>query len=330
MFNKNFYKNKIILITGATGSIGKSLVLKLLKINCKTIRALSNDENGLFNLKTLIEKNKLNLKKVRFLYGDIREYERCVLATNKVDIVIHAAALKHVEICNYNPNEAIKTNIYGTQNIVNAAIENKVKNFMHISTDKAAMATTTMGQTKSLAEKLIIDSGINTGYIPIKFSAVRFGNILASRGSVVEKFIYQIKNKMPLTVTDKNMIRYFMTINIATDMILNSISIAKGSEVFIFKNIGKFKILDLAKALIKNFKSKSISKIKFTKKQNGEKINEKFVSNDEIEFLKEIKKMYVLDFSNRYKIKKVKNIVLKEKILKQDQIIKLLKKENII
>ena len=328
MSNKNFYKNKTILITGATGSIGRSLVLKLLKKNCKTIRAMSNDENGLFNLKTLIEKNNLNLKKIRFLYGDIREYERCILATNKVDVVIHTAALKHVEICNYNPNEAIKTNIYGTQNIVNASIENKVKNFMHISTDKAAMATTTMGQTKSLSEKLIINSGINTGYIPIKFSAVRFGNILASRGSVIEKFIYQIKNKMSLTVTHKNMIRYFMTIDVATGMILDSISIAKGSEVFIFKNIGKFKILDLAKALIKNFKFKS--KIKFTNKQNGEKIDEKFVSNDEIEFLKEIKKMYVLDFANRYKTKKVKNISLNEKILNQDQIIKFLKKENII
>ena len=161
MKNNNFYKNKIILITGATGSIGKSLVLKLLRTNCKTVRALSNDEDGLFKLKTSIEKNKINLNKIRFLYGDIREYDRCLMATKNVDIVIHAAALKHVEICNYNPNEAIKTNIYGTQNMVNSSIDNKVSNFLHISTDKAAMATTTMGQTKSLAEKLIINSGIN-------------------------------------------------------------------------------------------------------------------------------------------------------------------------
>ena len=199
---------------------------------------------------------------------------------------------------------------------------------MHISTDKAAMATTTMGQTKSLAEKLIINSGINTGYIPIKFSAVRFGNILASRGSVIEKFIYQIKNKMSLTVTDKNMIRYFMTINVATEMILSAISIAKGSEVFIFKNIGKFKIIDLANALMKYFKVRN--KIKFTHKQDGEKIEEKFVSNDEITFLKEIKNMYILDFVNRYNIKKVKKIKLNEKILNKDEIIKLLKKENVI
>ena len=231
MKNNNFYKNKIILITGATGSIGKSLVLKLLRTNCKTVRALSNDEDGLFKLKTSIEKNKINLNKIRFLYGDIREYDRCLMATKNVDIVIHAAALKHVEICNYNPNEAIKTNIYGTQNMVNSSIDNKVSNFLHISTDKAAMATTTMGQTKSLAEKLIINSGINTGFVSIKFSAVRFGNILASRGSVIEKFIYQIKNNMPLTVTDKNMARYFMTIDVATKMILESISNASISLI---------------------------------------------------------------------------------------------------
>lgn len=328
MKNNNFYKNKIILITGATGSIGKSLVLKLLRTNCKTVRALSNDEDGLFKLKTSIEKNKINLNKIRFLYGDIREYDRCLMATKNVDIVIHAAALKHVEICNYNPNEAIKTNIYGTQNMVNSSIENKVSNFLHISTDKAAMATTTMGQTKSLAEKLIINSGINTGFVSIKFSAVRFGNILASRGSVIEKFIYQIKNNMPLTVTDKNMARYFMTIDVATKMILESISNAKGSEVFILKNIGKFKILDLATALAKYFKHNP--KIKFTNKQNGEKINEKFVSTDEINFLKETKNMYILDFGNNYKNKNVKKIELNERTLNQSEIISFLKKEHII
>jgi|TARA_B110000459_G_C16562793_1_gene472420 UDP-N-acetylglucosamine 4,6-dehydratase len=328
MTKNNFYKNKIILVTGATGSIGKSLVLKLLKTNCKTVRALSNDEDGLFKLKILIEKNKISLNKIRFLFGDIREYDRCLIATKNVDIVIHTAALKHVEICNYNPNEAIKTNIYGTQNMINSSIENKVKNFLHISTDKAAMATTTMGQTKSLAEKLIINSGINTGFVSIKFSAVRFGNILASRGSVIEKFIYQIKNNMPLTVTDKDMVRYFMTIDVASKMILESISSAKGSEVFILKNIGKFKILDLAISLGKYFKHKP--KIKFTNKQNGEKINEKFVSKNEINFLKETKNMYVLDFGNKYRLKNKKKIELNEKTLNQSEIIDFLKKEQVI
>ena len=328
MIKNNFYKDKIILITGATGSIGKSLVLKLLKTNCKTVRALSNDEDGLFKLKTLVEKNKINLNKIRFLYGDIREYDRCLIATKNVDIVIHAAALKHVEICDYNPNEAIKTNIYGTQNMINSSIENKVSNFLHISTDKAAMATTTMGQTKSLAEKLIINSGINTGFISIKFSAVRFGNILASRGSVIEKFIYQIKNNMPLTVTDKDMVRYFMTIESAVEMIINSIQISRGSEVFILKNIGKFKILDLATALTKYFKH--TPKIKFTNKQNGEKINEKFVSNDEINFLKETKNMYILDFGNKYKNKNIKKIEMNEKLLSEKEIILLFKKHKIL
>jgi FlaA1/EpsC-like NDP-sugar epimerase len=328
MNNTNFYKNKIILITGATGSIGSALVKQLITTSCKTIRALSNDEDGLYKLKTFLEENNKLIKKIRFLYGDIREYERCLVATRNVDIVIHAAAMKHVEICNYNPNEAIKTNIYGTQNIINASIENKVKNFLHISTDKAAMATTTMGQTKSLAEKLIIDSDISSGNPLIKFSAIRFGNILASRGSVVEKFIYKIKNNLPISITDKNMKRYFMTIKAASTSIVNCIPIAKGCEIFILKNVGKFKILDLAIALIKFFDKKS--KITFIGKQNGEKIDEKFLSDDETQFLKEIKNMYILDFENRYKIKKIKRIKLNENLLDRNQIIEFLKKEKII
>ena len=328
MTNKNFYKNKIILVTGATGSIGSSVVKELLKNNCKTVRALSNDEDGLFKLKTFFEDDKKSLKKIRFLYGDIREYERCLLATRNVDIVINAAAMKHVEICNYNPNEAIKTNLYGTQNLIQASIENNIKNFMHISTDKAAMATTTMGQTKSLAEKLIINSGIHAQNPPIKFSAIRFGNILASRGSVIEKFIYKIKNNSPLTVTDESMIRYFMTIKEESKSIINCIANAKGCEVFILKNIGKFKILDLAISLNKFFKSNT--KIKIIGKQDGEKINEEFVSDDEKSFLKEIKNMYVLDFDNRYKIKKSNLIKLNENVLNQKQIIEFLKKEKVL
>lgn len=328
MNKNNFYKNKVILITGATGSIGSALVSELIKTNCKTVRALSNDEDGLYRLKTLLEHDHKKIKKIRFLYGDIREYERCLRATKKVDIVIHAAAMKHVEICNYNPNEAIRTNIFGTQNLINASIENKVKNFLHISTDKAAMATTTMGQTKSLAEKLIIDSAANSGNPFIKFSAIRFGNILASRGSVVEKFLYKIKNNLPLYITDKNMTRYFMTINTASMGIINCLPIAKGCEIFILKNVGKFKILDLAISLIKFFNTKS--KIKFVTRQNGEKINEKFISDDETEFLKEMKNMYILDFNNRYKIKKIKKITLNENLLNKKQIIEFLKNQNII
>ncbi len=329
MFNKNLFKNKIVLVTGATGSIGKSLVQRILKTNCKTIRAMSNDEDGLFKLKSVIEINKNYIKKIRFLYGDIRDPERCELATKGVDIVIHAAAMKHVEICSYNPNEAIKTNILGTQNLIEASKKNKVKNFLFISTDKSALATTTMGQTKHLAEKLVLNAGMNAGKPPIKFSAIRFGNILASRGSVVEKFIYQIKANLPLTVTDKRMIRYFMTIENAVEMIISSIQISKGCEVFILKNMGKFKIMNLANALKKYFKYKK--QIKFIKKNIGEKLNEEFISEHEVKYLKENKQMYILDIGNRHKnLKKINQIKMNEKLLNDKEIILLFKKQKIL
>lgn len=329
MLNKNLFKNKIVLVTGATGSIGKSLVLRILKTNCKTIRAMSNDEDGLFKLKSVIEMNNNYIKKIRFLYGDIRDPERCELATKGVDIVIHAAAMKHVEICSYNPNEAIKTNILGTQNLIESSKKNKVKNFLFISTDKSALATTTMGQTKHLAEKLVLNAGMNTAKPSIKFSAIRFGNILASRGSVVEKFIYQIKTNLPLTVTDKRMIRYFMTIETAVEMIINSIQISKGCEVFILKNMGKFKIMNLANALKKYFKYKK--QIKFIKKNIGEKLNEEFISEHEVKYLKENKQMYILDIDNRHKnLKKVNQIKMNEKLLNEKEIVLLFKKQKIL
>ena len=162
--NKDFFKNKTILITGATGSIGSAITEKILETNCKVVRALSNDEDGIYKLSENLSKKKeklsINMKKnkIRYLIGDVRDSKRCNELCQDVDIVIHAAAMKHVPICEYNPDEAKKTNFYGTKNIINASIKNKVKKLLFISTDKVVNPSSLMGKTKLHAEKLILNS----------------------------------------------------------------------------------------------------------------------------------------------------------------------------
>jgi len=206
----NFFLNKRVLVTGGSGSIGSGIVKTLMKKKCEVIRVLSNDENGIYELSeeiTSINK-KLKLKmednKIRFLLGDIRDYKRCLLATQDMDIIVHAAALKHVPICEYNKEEAYKTNVLGTKNLIKSSIKNRVKYFLFISTDKAAEPTSSMGKSKLQAEKLIIKANKNKNKNNTKFSVIRFGNILLSRGSVVYKFLKQIKEKENITVTGKS------------------------------------------------------------------------------------------------------------------------------
>ena len=164
---QNIFKNKKILITGATGTIGSSLVMKIFSLkNFKVIRAMSNDENGLSELLENMDSNfksfnldtRMRKRKFRIFYGDVRDYQRCLSATKDVDIVIHAAAMKHVSICEYNPSETIKTNVEGTQNIIKASVKNKVKKLIFISTDKAAYPTNDMGHSKLKAENFSLES----------------------------------------------------------------------------------------------------------------------------------------------------------------------------
>ncbi len=202
--NLDFLKNKKILITGGTGSIGSALVLKLFNSKCNVIRVMSNDENGLYELsKKLNSKgfdnldffNSMEKKKIRFFLGDIRDFERCKEVTSGVDIVIHAAALKHVSICEYNPFEVIKTNVQGTENIIRASIANKVSKLLFISTDKVVSPTNIMGSSKLQAERISINANEFKGNSKTKISCIRFGNILGSRGSVIPNFINLLKEK---------------------------------------------------------------------------------------------------------------------------------------
>jgi UDP-N-acetylglucosamine 4,6-dehydratase/5-epimerase len=306
-----FFKNKRTLITGASGSIGSAVVKTLIKKNCKVIRALTNDENGLYDLNNEIDDSfkdeitkKMKRKKVRYFLGDVRDYNRCLKSSKNVDIVIHVAALKHVPICEYNTKEAYLTNVIGTKNMIKASIKNKVKRFIFISTDKVINPTSLMGKTKLSAENLILknkDRNIKT-----KFSVIRFGNVFGSRGSVLLRFLDQIKGKKNITVTDTHMSRFFITIKKAVDSILEAIFLMKGGEIFIIKNMKAFKILDLAHALKKNMKK--MNKIVFTGLRKGEKLYEELVTEKERYYITEKKNFFIVEKKkknekNRFKVK---------------------------
>ena len=226
------FDGKTVLITGGTGSLGTALTQRLLGNNVKQIRIFSRNE-----LKQIEMESKFHDDRLRFLVGDIRELPRLVRATEDVDYVFHAAALKHVPKIEYNPFEAIKTNVNGSQNVIDACLQNNVEKAICIGTDKAVSPLNTYGATKLLMEKLFVTAQRYSN--PKKhrtiFSAVRYGNVFGSSGSVIPKFIEQIKNNQKITMTDPEMTRFNITMNDALDFILKSASHAKGTEIFVPK-----------------------------------------------------------------------------------------------
>ena len=337
----NIFKNQTILITGGTGSIGSAIVKELLKLNCKTIRVLGSDENGLHNLSldlaSSLNKNFIESMikdKIRYFYGDITDLNRMISATEGVDYIIHAAALKHVPICEYNPFEATKTNVIGTENMIKASFYHKnIKKFILISTDKVVNPTTVLGITKLLAEKIVINSNLNKGYRKIKLSVVRFGNVIGTRGSVLPKFITQLKKNENITLTNKVTTRFFVTIEAAVKSVLTSFEIMKGGEIFVPKTINAIKIFDLARALCKNYNF-SDSRIKIIGLRQSEKIHEEILTKEELYNLKIYKDIYVIDHMNLHKLAKVKKMMSffssdQAKVLALDEIVTYLKKFNL-
>ena len=286
------YEGKKFLITGGTGSLGIALTKRLLDLGAETIRILSRNES-----KQLVMESEIASDRVRFLIGDVRDLPRLEKALQGVDIVFHAAALKHVPVVEYNPFEAIKTNILGTQNIIDACLKENVETVIGVGTDKAVSPLSTYGATKLLMEKLFTTA---QNYIDKKryrtnFLALRYGNVLGSSGSVIPKFIQQIKSKEKITITNLNMTRFSLTMDEALDFILESISLGKGSEVFIPK-LKAYSIEVLKESLfelLENTGEQIISS------RPGEKMHEILVNSDEINYVWELDKKYILFDSSK-------------------------------
>lgn len=287
--------NKTILITGGTGSFGNEFIDYLIKkkIKFKKIIIFSRDEYKQFEMRKKYSKSIL--KNLRFFLGDIRDKNRLKLAFNNVDIVIHAAALKHVPVAEYNPIEFIKTNILGSQNIVEAALETNVKKVVALSTDKACSPINLYGATKLCADKLFISSNNIKGAKDINFSVVRYGNVFSSRGSVIPEFLKQ-KEKNLIKITHKDMTRFNIFMDEAIRMVLWAIKNNKGGEIIIPK-LKSYKVIDLAKVIGPS------CKLKFTGIRPGEKIHETLISKSESRNAIDIGKYYIV-FDNQNLTKK--------------------------
>ena len=270
------FKGKKILITGGTGSLGQALTKRLLSMDVDTVRIFSRNES-----KQIEMENKFNDRRLRFLVGDVRDLERLKRAVEEVDVVFHAAALKHVPKIEYNPFEAIKTNIMGSQNVIDACLEEGVEKAVCIGTDKAVSPLNTYGATKLLMEKLFVTANhyLDPKKHDTKFISVRYGNVLGSSGSVVPKFIEQINENQKITITDPKMTRFSITMDEALDFILESAEIGLGSEVFVPK-IRAYSIVDVKDALIELLGKTEEEVVGI---RPGEKLHEVLINSYEIE-----------------------------------------------
>ncbi|CAM4227000.1 UDP-N-acetylglucosamine 4,6-dehydratase family protein [Paenibacillus phoenicis] len=288
------YEGKKILITGGTGTIGSHLTRRLLEEKPAVIRIFSRDEYKQFEMGQELQEYAGQL---RFLIGDVRDQQRLSRAMEGIDYVFHCAAMKHVPACEYNPFEAVQTNVIGTQNVIQAALDNKVKKVLFTSTDKAISPTNAYGATKLTAERLISAAEYHKGAKSTVFSSVRFGNVMGSRGSVIPLFKKQILEQRKITLTDPDMLRYMMTPSQAIELILEANSLAKGGEVFVLK-MPIIKLGDLADVVVdiatQNFNLTEQVKVEIVGARDGEKMVEELMTKEEMEVSIESEKMYII------------------------------------
>ncbi len=275
---------KIVLITGGTGSFGKAFVKKVLKEHKpKAIRIYSRDELKQWEM----EREFKSHPKLRFLIGDVRDLPRLKRAMEGVDVVIHAAALKHVPACEYNPMEAVNTNVGGAMNVINAALDLNTPRVIALSTDKAAAPVNIYGATKLCSDRLFIQSNSYRGEgRDTRFAVVRYGNVMASRGSVIPLFKQQ-KETGTVTITDERMTRFWITLSQAVDFVLTSLEVMQGGELFVPK-IPTMKITDLARVIAPD------AKFKITGIRPGEKLHECLITTDEGRMTCELKDRYIV------------------------------------
>jgi UDP-N-acetylglucosamine 4,6-dehydratase/5-epimerase len=272
-------KGKTILVTGGAGSVGRILVEELLAYPVKQIRIIDINEHGLFSLN-----RSFNDKRIRLLLGNISDQDRIEMAGKNVDIVIHIAAIKNIEISEYNPIETIDTNVNGTVSMIKMAMKNAPKKFLTVSTDKAVDSSTLYGATKLLAERITKWAGIHLNP-PTKFGVVRFGNVIETRGNVFEIWEEELKNKKPLSITHPEMERYFFHVHEAAEFILKCLPILNKGEIFIPK-MKSYNVKDLAKKISLDHKIVGLRK--------GEKLKEDLMTEREKKFSVEKKDMWII------------------------------------
>lgn len=271
---ENLFTNKSLLITGGTGSFGNAVLKRILKTDIKEIRIFSRDEKKQDDMRQFY-----NNSKIKYYIGDVRNYESISSAMKGVDYVFQAAALKQVPSCEFFPVEAVRTNVLGCENVLNAAMENKVSRVIVLSTDKAVYPINAMGMSKALSEKVMVAKSRSLNDTGMVFCGTRYGNVMASRGSVIPLFVDQIKRGNPLTITDPDMTRYMMTLDDAVDLVIFAFKNGNPGDIFVQKSPAAT-IEVLAKALLELYKSNT--EIKVIGTRHGEKLYETLVNREEM------------------------------------------------
>tara|TARA_B110000211_G_scaffold61909_1_gene70258 strand:- start:4052 stop:5104 length:1053 start_codon:yes stop_codon:yes gene_type:complete len=286
------FKNKTLLITGGTGSFGNAVLNRFINSEIKEIRIFSRDEKKQDDMR-----NRINNSKVKFFIGDVRDIQSIDQAMPGVDYIFHAAALKQVPSCEFFPMQAVKTNILGTENLLQSAIKHCVEKVVVLSTDKAVYPINAMGISKAMMEKVMIANSRDlSGTSKTTICGTRYGNVMASRGSVIPLFVKQIKDGKPLTITDPNMTRFMMTLDDAVDLVLFAFKNGKNGDIFVQKAPAAT-ILTLTKALLKLYNS--TNEIKIIGTRHGEKLYEALVNREDMAKAEDMKEYYRIPADNR-------------------------------